>query len=85
LPGKLFDEIGFNSIKGKLLLHLVLTRLCYHVSKLKTTDYLFTYEGLTTKLILKFVQFITGLKADLEHIFISHSVLTKFIKSWKGN
>ena len=41
LLGKLFDEIGFNAIKDEMFRHLVLTRLCYPVSKLKTTDYLF--------------------------------------------
>jgi transposase len=46
LLGKLFDEIGFNAIKDELLRHLVLTRLCYPVSKLKTADYLFKYKGL---------------------------------------
>jgi len=46
LLGKLFDEIGFNAIKDDLFRHLVLTRLCYPVSKLKTTDYLFKYQGL---------------------------------------
>lgn len=47
LLGKLFDEIGFNSIKDELFRHLVLTRLCYPVSKLKTTDYLFKYKGVS--------------------------------------
>jgi hypothetical protein len=45
--GKLFDEIGFNSIKDDLFRHLVITRLCYPVSKLKTTDYLYKYKGLS--------------------------------------
>jgi len=45
--GKLFDEIGFNAIKDELFRHLVLTRLCYPVSKLKTVDYLFKYKGLS--------------------------------------
>jgi transposase len=47
LLGKLFDEIGFNAIKDQLFRHLVLTRLCYPVSKLKTVDYLFKYKGLS--------------------------------------
>lgn len=47
LLGKLFDEIGFNTIKDEMFRHLVLTRLCYPVSKLKTTDYLFKHKGLT--------------------------------------
>jgi len=45
--GKLFDEIGFNDIKDELFRHLVITRLCYPVSKLKTTDYLFKYKGIS--------------------------------------
>lgn len=45
LLGKLFDEIGFNKIKGQLFRPLVITRLVYPVSKLKTTDYLFKYTG----------------------------------------
>lgn len=45
LLGKLFDEIGFNKVKGELFRPLVLTRLVYPVSKLKTTDYLFKYSG----------------------------------------
>ena len=44
--GKLFDEIGFNSITDELFRHLVITRLVYPVSKLKTVDYLFKYQGI---------------------------------------
>lgn len=47
LLGKLFDEIGFDIIEDTLFRHLVITRLCYPTSKLKTTDYLFKYQGLT--------------------------------------
>ncbi len=45
LLGKLFDEIGFKAIKSKLFRSLVITRLVYPVSKLKTTDYWFKYNG----------------------------------------
>lgn len=44
LLGKLFDEIGFNQIKDDLFRHLVIARLCFPVSKLKTTDYLSKYQ-----------------------------------------
>ena len=44
--GRLFDEIGFNKITDELFRHLVITRLVYPVSKLKTTDYLFKYKGI---------------------------------------
>jgi hypothetical protein len=45
LLGKIFDEIGFNAIGDSLFRHLVITRLVYPVSKLKTADYLFKYKG----------------------------------------
>src|SRR6266496_6013361 len=48
LLGKLFDEIGFNTIEDKLFRKLVLARLCYPLSKLKTVDYLRRYEGYQT-------------------------------------
>jgi len=44
--GKIFDQIGFNKIQDTLFRHLVITRLCFPVSKLKTTDYLFKYQGI---------------------------------------
>ena len=40
LLGKLFDEIGFNQIEDELFKKLVIARLCFPASKLKTTDYL---------------------------------------------
>jgi len=45
LLGKLFDEIGFGAVQEELFRHLVITRLVYPVSKLKTTDYLYRYKG----------------------------------------
>lgn len=47
LLGKLFDSIGFNKVDDELFRHLVITRLVYPVSKLKTTDYLYKYKGIT--------------------------------------
>lgn len=46
--GKLFDEIGFNAIKDELFKMLVLARICYPFSKLKTVDYLRRYEDYST-------------------------------------
>jgi len=47
LLGKLFDQIGFNAIKEDLFRQLVITRLCYPASKLKTIDYLFKHKGIS--------------------------------------
>lgn len=44
--GKLFNTIGFNQIPDELFRHLVIARLVYPVSKLKTIDYLIKYKGI---------------------------------------
>lgn len=46
LLGKIFDDIGFNSIEDILFRQLVLSRLIYPVSKLKTSDFLGRYHEL---------------------------------------
>ncbi|MBU0707299.1 IS1634 family transposase [Patescibacteria group bacterium] len=43
--GTLFDRIGFNVIKESLFRHIVVARLAHPVSKLKTVDYLYRYQG----------------------------------------
>jgi len=48
LLGKIFDEIGFSAVKDELFRKLVLARLCYPASKLKTTDHLRRYEQYET-------------------------------------
>lgn len=48
LLGKIFDDIGFNKIDDELFRKLVIARLCYPTSKLKTTDHLRRYEGYQT-------------------------------------
>lgn len=44
--GALFDRIGFNAVKEELFRHLVIARLAYPASKLKTVDYLYRYQGI---------------------------------------
>jgi transposase len=48
LLGRIFNDIGFNKVKDELFKKLVLARLCYPGSKLKTTDHLRRYEGYET-------------------------------------
>lgn len=45
--GTLFDRLGFDAIPGKLFRHIVIARLAYPTSKLKTVDYLYRYRGIT--------------------------------------
>lgn len=47
--GTLFDRIGFGVIKDKLFRHIVIARLTYPTSKLKTVDYLYRYQGIKVK------------------------------------
>lgn len=46
--GTLFDRIGFGVIHHPLFRHLVLARLAFPTSKLKTVDYLYRYQGILT-------------------------------------
>lgn len=43
--GKIFDYIGFNTINEPLFRHLVIARLAYPLSKLKTSEYLYRFQG----------------------------------------
>jgi hypothetical protein len=45
--GKIFDQIGFGAIPEELFRHLVISRLIYPVSKLKTINYLQKYKGIS--------------------------------------
>ncbi len=45
--GRLFEEIGFDAIPEPLFRDIVVARLVYPTSKLKTVDYLYRYQGRT--------------------------------------
>ena len=45
--GRLFDEIGFDAIPEGLFRDIVVARLVYPTSKLRTIDYLYRYQGKT--------------------------------------
>ena len=47
LLGSIFNEIGFNAISDFIFRQLVIARLCFPVSKLKTTDYLVKYNSIS--------------------------------------
>lgn len=47
LLGSLFDEIGFNAIEDPIFRHLVIFRIAFPLSKLKTTEYLSRYQGIS--------------------------------------
>lgn len=45
--GKIFDEIGFNEIEEDLFRQLVISRLVFPLSKLKTSEYLMRYQNIS--------------------------------------
>lgn len=47
LLGKIFDEIGFNAIGDELFRQLVIARVAFPRSKLKTTEYLYRYKQIS--------------------------------------
>lgn len=49
LLGSIFDEIGFNAIDDRLFKQLVIARLCFPASKLKTTEFLSKYHFLSVE------------------------------------
>lgn len=44
--GSLFGRIGFSAVPDELFRHIVIARLTYPTSKLKTVDYLYRYRGI---------------------------------------
>ncbi|MDK7178923.1 hypothetical protein QP445_16020, partial [Micrococcus luteus] len=44
--GRIYDAIGFNQVPDEMFRHLVIARLAYPSSKLKTVDCLLRYRGI---------------------------------------
>lgn len=81
--GKIYDSIGFNKIEGDLFRHLVIARLAFPLSKLKTIEYLERFQGISLDLdtVYRFLDKLSGeLKEEVEQISFEH---TK--KVLKGN
>jgi hypothetical protein len=45
--GKIYDSIRFHEIKEELFRHLVIARLAFPLTKLKTIEYLYRFQGVT--------------------------------------
>jgi transposase len=74
--GKLYDHLGFGEIKEDLFRHLVIARLSYPGSKLKTIDYLYRYLSIeiTVDAVYRFLDKLQdSLKEQVEQIAFSHT------------
>ena len=75
--GKIYDSIGFNAIEGGLFRHLVISRLAFPLSKLKTVDYLYRYQGVSIGIdsVYRFLDKLNAtLKDQVEQITYKHTL-----------
>lgn len=75
--GKIFDRIGFNKIKEELFRHLVIARLAFPLSKLKTIEYLYRFQGVTLDIdaVYRFLDKLNNnLKEQVEQIAFAHTL-----------
>ncbi len=75
--GKIFDHIGFGAIEEDFFRHLVISRLAFPLSKLKTIDYLYRYQGVMLDIdaVYRFLDKLNKkLKDRVEQIAFSHTL-----------
>ncbi len=75
--GKIYDFIGFNQINEDMFRHLVISRMAFPLSKLKTIDYLYRYQGVMLDIdsIYRFLDKLNDkLKAQVEQIAFAHTL-----------
>jgi transposase len=77
--GTVFDRIGFNAIPEDMFRHLVITRLVYPASKLKTVDYIYRHQGqiISEDAVYKFLdRFKAKHKDEAERIAFAYTQKT---------
>lgn len=75
--GKIFDHIGFNEVGEDLFRHLVISRLAFPLSKLKTISYLYLYQGISLDIdaVYRFLDKLNNrLKEKVEQIAFAHTL-----------
>jgi transposase len=74
--GKIYDHIGFKAIKEELFRHLVIARLAFPLSKLKTIDYVYRFQGVMLDIdaVYRFLDKLnTKLQSQVEQIAFAHT------------
>jgi transposase len=74
--GKIFNHIGLDQIHSDMFRHLVLSRLSFPLSKLKTCDYLYRYQGISLDIdaVYRFLDKLQGqYKEQVESICFEHT------------
>lgn len=74
--GKIYDYIGYNAIDKDLFRHLVIARLAFPLSKLKTIEYLYRYRGVMLNLdtVYRFLDKLNNkLREEVERISFNYT------------
>lgn len=74
--GKIYDFIGFGSIKEDMFRHLVISRMAFPLSKLKTIQYLYRFQGVLLDIdaVYRFLDKLNSrLKEQVEQIAFAHT------------
>ena len=75
--GRIYDSIGFNALEEDMFRHLVISRLVFPLSKLKTVEYLYRYQGVLLDIdaVYRFLDKLnSNLKDKIEHISYAHTL-----------
>jgi len=75
--GKIYDCIGFNALEEEIFRHLVISRLVFPLSKLKTVEYLYRYQGIFLDIdsVYRFLDKLNSkLKDKVEQISYAHTL-----------
>ena len=74
--GRIYDYIGFGTVGEELFRHLVVSRLAFPLSKLKTVEYLYRYQGIVLDIdrIYRFLDKLNDtLKKGIEKIAFEYA------------
>jgi transposase len=74
--GKIYDHLGFKAIQEDLFRHLVIARLAFPLSKLKTIEYVYRFQGVMLDIdaVYRFLDKLNNkLKAQVEQIAFAHT------------
>jgi len=74
--GKIYDHIGFGMIGEEMFRHLVISRIAFPLSKLKTIEYLYRYQGKSLDIdsVYRFLDKLNNkLKSKVEQIAFAHT------------
>jgi len=74
--GKIYEHIGFNAVEEVLFRHLVISRLVFPLSKLKTVNYLYRFQGISLDIdaVYRFLDKLNNKhKQKVEQIAFAHT------------